>query len=310
MKKIIVRCWWVTCCFILTMSHMVHAENSLVQITDHIYSYVDVTDASPANSFGANAGIVIGKKGIAVIDTLVSAKEAKRFLQEIRKISDRPILYVINTHYHLDHSFGNGVFAQRGAVLIAHEKCRDEMLIKAADGLANSHNYGLAPEDMAGTEINYPDITFTDRLRLDLGGVEVDCLYVAPSHSQGSILVHVPGEKVVFAGDILFTDFHPYMADGDMKGWQQTLDFLAALEADMIIPGHGPVAHQKDVAEMKAYIIAFDKMAKRLAADSAELEDIVSEMKKNLPAKTRGEWIIGANVQGRYLKKTDDGKND
>ncbi len=305
MRNNILSCWFSVCCFLLFVIQTAHAETSLVKITDYVYSYVDVKEASAANSFGANAGIIIGKKGIAVIDTLVSAKEAKRFLQDIRKISNKPILYVINTHYHLDHSFGNGVFTKLGAAVIAHENCRDEMRMKAADGLANSKNYGLTSEDMAGTEIDYPDITFTDRMRLELGGVEVDCMYVAPSHSKGSILVHVPAEKVVFAGDILFTDFHPYMADGDIKGWRQTLDFLAALDADKIIPGHGPLSDKKDVSDMKSYITAFDKKANELAAGPGELEDVVIEMKKFLPAKTRGDWIIGANIQGKYLKKTD-----
>lgn len=76
----------------------------------------------------------------------------------------------------------------------------------------------LTPEDMAGTEIAYPEITFADRLRLELGDVGVELIYIAPSHSKGSILVSLPQEKVVFSGDILFTDFHPYMWDGDIAG--------------------------------------------------------------------------------------------
>ena len=304
--KNISTCLFVVCSLFVFVIHMAHAEDGLVRITDNVYSYVDIEDTSAANSFGANAGIIIGKKGIAVIDTLVSAKEAKGFLQDIRKISDKPILYVINTHYHLDHSFGNAVFSKLGAAIVAHKNCSDEMRLKAADGLAGAKNYGLSPEDMAGTEIAYPDITFTGGMRLDLGGVEVELIYFKPSHSKGSILVHVPTEKTVFAGDILFTDFHPYMADGDITGWRQTLDFLASLEADKIIPGHGPLSGKKDVADMKAYITAFDKKANELTKrGSGKLENIVIEMKKNLPVKKRGEWIIGANIQGRYLKAAE-----
>ncbi len=309
MKKNNVSCWLVVCLCFLFVIQTASAEDGLVQITDQVYAYVDVKEATPAKSFGANAGIIIGKKGIAVIDTLVSAKEAKRFLQDIRTVSDKPILYVINTHYHLDHSFGNAEFSKLGVRIIAHENCGDEIRMKAVDGLANAKNYGLTAEDMTGTEIAYPDMTFAERMRLDLGGgVEVDLVYVAPSHSKGSIMVHVPDEKVVFAGDILFTDFHPYMADGDLKGWQQTLDFLATLEADKIIPGHGPLSDKKDVADMKAYIIAFDKKAKELAAGPGEIEDILITMKRFLPARAKGEWIIGANIQARYLKETGERK--
>ncbi len=308
MKGNILRCWICVCCFFLLVQ-TVNAENGLVHMTDHVYAYVDVQEASAANSFGANAGIIIGEKGIAVIDTLISAKEAKRFIQDIRKISDKPIIYVVNTHYHLDHSFGNAEFAKLGAKIVAHANCADEMRQKAAGALANAGDYGLTPEDMVGTEIAYPEITFTDRLQLELGDVGVELIYIAPSHSKGSILVSLPQEKVVFSGDILFTDFHPYMGEGDIAGWQQNLDFLAALEEDKIIPGHGPLSGRKDVTDMKAYITAFDKKAGELAAGSGKLEDIVAEMKKSLPARKQGEWLIGANIQSKYLKGTGDGKD-
>jgi cyclase len=301
---------WIAIFCLFLLSPAVRAENGLQRITDHVYSYLDAQDPSPANSFGANAGIIIADRGIVVIDTLVSAKEAQRFLQDIRKISDKPIRYVVNTHYHLDHSFGNAEFAKLGAVIVAHVNCGAEMRLKAATVLANAENYGLNPEDMAGTEIAYPDITFTDRMRLELDNMGVELIYVAPSHSLGSILVYLPDEKVLFAGDILFTDFHPFMGEGDIAGWQRNLDFLTTLDADRIIPGHGPLSTKKDVADMKTYIALFDTKARELAAGwSGGLEDLVLEMKKSLPPRTRGEWLIGATLQTKYLQGKIDGKN-
>ena len=172
----------------------------------------------------------------------------------------------------------------------------------AVDTLANVNAYGLTPEDMEGTELAYPNITFTDRMRIDLGGIEVELIYIAPSHSKGSIVVHIPAERVIFAGDVLFTDFHPYMAEGDIAGWQETIDSIMALNADRIIPGHGPLSTNKDLADMKAYIVTFDKRAKDLAAKSNEVEYIVAELKKSMPTRTRGEGLIQANVQGKYMK--------
>jgi glyoxylase-like metal-dependent hydrolase (beta-lactamase superfamily II) len=297
---------WITVCCCLFLAHAAHAGNGLTRISDHVYAYVDVKEASPANSFGANAGIIIGPDSIVVIDTLVSAREAQRFLRDIREISDKPISYVIDTHYHLDHAFGNGEFAGQGAVIIAHAACRDEMEHKAADVLANGKNYGLTAEDLAGTEITYPNLTFTDRLQLHLGDMEVELIHVAPSHSKGSILVYLPAEKVVFAGDVLFTDFHPYMGDGDIPGWQQTLDFLAALDADKIIPGHGPLSGKKDVADMKGYITLFDRMAKALTPAKIDPAGIAAEMKKILPARAQGDWLIQANIEAKYLNNNAD----
>ncbi|RJX32439.1 MAG: MBL fold metallo-hydrolase [Desulfurivibrio sp.] len=293
------------CCF-LVLAQAAYAGNGLTRITDHVYAYVDVKEAGPANSFGANAGIIICPDSIVVIDTLISAREAQRFLRDIREITDKPISYVINTHAHLDHVFGNGVFAGKNATLIAHADCRDEMARKGADTLAQAGKYGLTPEEMAGTAIVLPDLTFTGRLQLYPGGLEVQLIHVAPSHSPGSILVYLPGEKVVFTGDILFTAFHPYMGDGDLAGWQQTLDFLAGLEADYIIPGHGPLSTKQDVADMKGYITLFDRMARALTAGKIPPAEIAAEMTRILPARAQGQWLIPANIETRYLNKEAD----
>ena len=300
MKKLL-SSWIAVCCLFLT-AQSAYAESGLVQISDHIYSYVDIKDGSPAYSYGANAGIVVGQDAILVVDTLVSAKEGKRLLRDIRAISDKPIKYVVNTHYHLDHTFGNAEFAGLGVDIISHVICADAIQKSAADTLANANAYGLTPKDMEGTELAYPNVTFTDKMGLDLGGLKVELIYIAPSHSKGSIVVYIAAEGVVFAGDILFTDFHPYMAEGDIAGWQETLDSIMALYADKIIPGHGPLSTNKDLADMKAYIVAFDKRANDLAAGSNDLEYIVAELKKSMPARTRGEGLIQANVQGKYLK--------
>ncbi len=273
------------------------------KIADNVYSYVGATDASPANSFAANAGIVIGRDGILVVDTLISAKEGQRFLADIRKISDKPIKYVVNTHTHLDHAFGNCVFARQGAVVISHDADR-RLLEKIGEGtLKNIGNYGLKPEDMAGTEIFLPSLTFSETMTVDLGGETVELIRVAPSHTEGSVIVYLPAKKLLFSGDILFTDFHPYLADGDIPGWTRTLDALLAMDVEWIIPGHGPLSTKKDLREMKEYLLLFDAKARELAAGSQDADAISAELKKALPKRSLAEWMIGFNVKSRYLQK-------
>jgi cyclase len=279
------------------------AQEGLTKIADNVYSYVGAKEASPANSFAANAGIVIGRDGILVVDTLISAKEGERFLADIRKISNKPIRYVVNTHAHLDHAFGNCVFAKQGAIVISHEADR-RMLEKVGEAtLKNSANYGLKPEDMVGTEIVYPTITFSERMTIDLGGETVELLRVAPSHTEGSVIVYLPAKKLFFSGDILFTDFHPYLADGDIPGWTRTLDALIAMDVERIIPGHGPLSTRKDLKEMKEYLLLFDAKARELAAGSLDADAIAAEMKKVLPKRSLAEWMIAYNLKSRYLVK-------
>jgi glyoxylase-like metal-dependent hydrolase (beta-lactamase superfamily II) len=289
--------------FVISMlvASTAYAGQGLTKLTDNVYSYVDVKNASPANSFAANAGIVIGRDGILVVDTLTSAKEARRFISDIRKVSDKPIKYVVDTHYHLDHAFGNCEFAKLGATIISQEKDRKNLVNKGEAGLKNAKGYGLTEEDMAGTVITLPTLSFTDRMNIDLGGETVELIYVGPSHTEGSTLVYLPERKILFAGDVLFTDFHPFMGDGDVVGWVKTLDFILALDVTTIIPGHGPISGKKDIAEMKAYIQTFDQKARELAAKTNDVDYIAAELKKILPARHLGEWMIVYNIKMKYL---------
>lgn len=279
------------------------AQDGLTKIADNVYSYVGAKDASPTNSFAANAGIVIGRDGILVVDTLISAKEGERFLADIRKVSDKPIKYVVNTHTHLDHAFGNCVFAKLGATVISHDADL-RLLEKVGEStLKNIANFGLKPDDMKGTAIVYPSLTFSERMTIDLGGETVELIRTAPSHTEGSVIVYLPARKLLFAGDIHFTDFHPYLADGDIPGWTRTLDALIAMDVERIIPGHGPLSTKKDLREMKEYLLLFDSEARKLAAGSQDGDTIAAEMKKVLPKRTLADWMIGFNVKSRYLHK-------
>ena len=294
----------VACCvvFLSVTAGTVFAQDGLTKIAENIYSYVDVKNGGPANSFAANAGIIVGKEGIVVVDTLISAKEAQRFLKDIRKISDKPIRYVIDTHSHLDHTFGNSEFAKLGAAIVAQTNCRENMRKNSEETLKNSREYGLSPEQIDGRKISVPSLTFSDRMLIDLGDVMVELIYIAPSHTTGSIMVSIPQRKVLFAGDILFTDFHPYVAEGDISGWARNLDYIAELNVEQIIPGHGPISGKKDIVEMKSYLLTFDRKAHELAAQSSDADFIAAELKKSLPPKSQGEWMIPYNLRKKYLQ--------
>lgn len=297
------RLLWVVAAALLCGVPTARAAEGLTRIAENVYSYVGVQNGSPANSYGANAGIVIGQDAVLVVDTLISAREAERFLADIRKVTDKPIRYVVNTHTHLDHAFGNCVFTKLGAVVISQEKDREGLEKIAAVALKDAVAFGVTEEMLQGTTISVPTISFTQAARVDLGGIAVELIAAAPSHSPGSAFAWIPSRKVVFAGDVLFTDFHPYMADGDVAGWMKVLDAISALDVTAIVPGHGPLATKKDLAEMQAYLTTFDAKAREMAKTGASAEAIAAELKKILPARSQGEWMIGANVNGMYLGK-------
>ncbi len=281
----------------------VSAGSGLTKIADGVYSYVDSMDPSPAHSFGANAGIIIGKDGIVVVDTLISAKEAQRFIKDIRAVSDKPLRYVVDTHDHLDHVLGNSEFAKLGAAIIAQAGTKAAM-VKNGDGLLQRAKYfGLSDEAMSGTTVVVPSLTFSDAMEIDLGDRKIEVIHAGPSHTNGSSIVYVPDSKTLFAGDVLFTNYHPNMRDGDIQGWIKALDLIASMDVMNIIPGHGPLSTKKDVVDMKNYSIAFDAKAKELLGKSSDPEYIASELKKALPARQYFDIFIVSNVKALYLKK-------
>jgi glyoxylase-like metal-dependent hydrolase (beta-lactamase superfamily II) len=279
------------------------AREGLAKIADGVYSYVDTKNPTPVTSFGANAGIVIGRDGVVVVDTLTSAKEAQRFIKDIRAVTDKPVKYVINTHHHLDHSLGNSEFVKLGAAVIAQDECRKEAQ-GDSDIVKRALGYGFTAADLEGTTIVLPTLTFTDRMTIDLGDRIVDVIYLGPSHTRGSSVVLVPDAKVLFTGDALFTNFHPNIRDANMASWIQTLDKIAALDVQKIIPGHGPLSTKQDVVDMKQYLLVFDRKAKELSAKSSDAEFIASELKKALPKREYFDIFILGGVKAKYLQKS------
>ena len=288
-------------CLFFLFHQAVQAEDGLTKVTGSIYAYADVKKASPKNSFGANAGIIIGQDFLVAVDSLISSREGKRFLKDIHKISKKPIKFLVDTHYHLDHSLGNSEFAKLGAIIIAHENDRENMQ-KAGEGMLHyAKQSGLSDQDLQGTKLAYPTLTFSDRVTLNLGNNQVEFLFIGPSHTTGSVLVFIPQEKVLFTGDLLFTDCHPFLGDANIAGWIKVLDYIMTMDVDKIIPGHGPVSSKKDVADLKKYLLVFDQKAKELTAQSKDLNFIVAEMKKALPPRSQLDFLIARNIQMKYM---------
>lgn len=277
------------------------AAPKLTRLSDAVYAYVGIPSGSPFNQFGANVGVVIGDDAVLVVDTLTSAREANHLIQEIRKITDKPIRYAVNTHYHLDHALGNSAFADLGAIIIAQKECREQLIATGEETLKSAEAFGLPLDFWQNTRIAAPQLTFEREINIDLGGVTVKVLYPgAASHTGGSSIVVVPGQDVLFTGDILFTDFHPFLGEGDFPGWNKALDMIADQKVSRIVPGHGPLSGAKDLADMKEYLATFDARARELSATVKDPKLLAEEMLKVLPLRKDGAFIVEMNINTRY----------
>ncbi|MEN6494408.1 MAG: MBL fold metallo-hydrolase [Thermoguttaceae bacterium] len=281
------------------------------KVSEHVWAYTDVSPMTTANSFGANAGVVVGSKGAMVVDTLISAKEGKRLLADVREVTRLPILWVVNTHYHLDHAWGNCVFEAEGARIVATSPAPKLLAERGAYYLAHADQRGLNREDLEGTTLAPATVTFSGTMSIDLGGIAVELRSLPHGHCPDNLLVWVPQDKVLFSGDLLFVGSHPFIGEGDVKGWLIGLDVMAAIGAEKIVPGHGRLAGPKDIAEMRAYLTSFDENATRLAQGKTQ-EDaakLAEELQRVLPAQGRDQLVpmIEYNLRMKYLPQEKPG---
>ncbi|MES2938591.1 MAG: MBL fold metallo-hydrolase [Pseudomonadota bacterium] len=213
---------------------------------------------SPANqNFISNAGFVITPGGVVVIDALGSPALATRLLAEIRQRTDKPVTHVILTHYHADHIYGLQVFKAAGAKIIAHQAAREYLGSDTARLRLEASRTEIAPWIDAGTRLVEPDTWLTGPTDMEVGGVALQIRPVGPSHTPEDLAVYLPGEKVLFAGDLVFRNRIPYVGQADSRHWIGALDQLLAFGAAAIVPGHGPLSTEarKDMELTRDYLV-------------------------------------------------------
>lgn len=186
----------------------------------------------------SNIGFIIGSKGVAVIDTGGSLKVGEQLREAVRKTTALPILYVINTHVHPDHIFGNAAFLQDKATFVGHVKLADAMERRKDTYMRINKDWLGA--DFAGSELIKPTLTVQDKLSLDLGDRTLELTAYPPAHTSTDITVLDSKTATLWTGDLLFVERTPSI-DGDLKGWLNVIEQLKSIPAERAIPGHGPV---------------------------------------------------------------------
>ena len=193
-------------------------------------------------NFISNAGFVVTKDGVLVIDALGSPALARELLAEIRRITPAPVRYVVLTHYHADHIYGLQAFKDAGATVIAHQAGREYLNSETAALRLQTSRAELAPAVDAQTRLVPADRWIDGRTTLQLGGLDFVLQPAGPAHTPEDLVVWVPQLKLLFAGDLVFRGRIPFVGQADSGRWITALDTLLAFDARIIVPGHGPAS--------------------------------------------------------------------
>jgi glyoxylase-like metal-dependent hydrolase (beta-lactamase superfamily II) len=280
-------------------------ERGVHEVGDGVFAYLQ-----PNGSWGwSNAGLVVGEGGSLLVDTLFDLAHTRQMLDEMRRVTPS-IGTVVNTHANGDHCWGNQLLGD--ARIIASKECADEMgspppetlsaLVKAAPDMGVLGEFLariFGPFDFDGIELRRPDQTFEGELTLSVDGTEVQLVEVGPAHTRGDILVHLPAQRVVFTGDILFVGGHPIVWEGPIANWVAALDRILAMDVETVVPGHGPVVGPPAVADEREYLLWLEREATVQFEAGVPAADAARELAKEYRHWGDGERIV-VNVAAVY----------
>jgi glyoxylase-like metal-dependent hydrolase (beta-lactamase superfamily II) len=211
---------------------------------------------SANQNFISNAGFVVTPSGVVVVDALGSPVLAKKLIAEIKKVTNQKIVAVIVSHYHADHIYGLQEFKKIGATIYAQGEGRNYLSSETAKQRLIASRVDFAPWVNERTRLISADIWIDKTFTLKVGGVDFFITRVGPAHAPEDLMVYVPSEKVLFAGDLVFRGRIPFVGNADSKGWLLALDEIERLNPNIVIPGHGAYSTKphEDIAFTRGYL--------------------------------------------------------
>jgi len=275
MRWMIIALWFV--------SVAVHAQDLTlqpVQVAPDVYAVVgDLSGQTYENDgLNNNLGFVVSDAGVLVINTGPSMRAARALHAAIRKITTQPVKWVVNVNSQNHYWHGNGYFKSQGATILASNGAERVMREMGAQQL--EANKTLLKEKADGTVLTYPTELIADRRELKLGKTSVQLLHFGPAHTPGDLAVWLPQQKVLFAGDIIYTErLLAVLPIGNSANWVQAFDKLVALKPKMIVPGHGrPTTIEVARRDTRDYLSFLRAEAKRVLDGGGSLQDAVEKV--------------------------------
>lgn len=306
---------------------------TIQKLANGIYAAI----AAPGGHAICNAGIIDLGKSTLVFDPFMSPEAASDLEKAAIRLTGRRPAYVVNSHYHNDHVSGNQVF--KGAAIISTATTRELMakhlpqemednkkqaparlkaVMAAASTAVTPHQrmenklwtgyYEALTRASAVQRLVLPGTTFKDRYEIRGSQRSVQLISYGTGHTPGDLIMNLPGEGVVFMGDLLFIGHHPWLGDGDMAQWREVLRRVASLHSKILVPGHGPVGGAAAIGHLTAYFDMVETTAGRYAAQK---QPPVQDTAFRIPAPF-DQWYLSLfftpNIMGAYERRQAGGK--
>jgi len=286
-------------CVFLLSSFAITQENpdfTIKKVGDGVY----VAIASDTGKAGSNAGFIIGSNGVVVVDTFQGVAPAQTLLAEIQKLTKLPVRFVVNTHYHLDHTGGNAVFQKAGATILAQRNLRGWLRTE------NLKFFGANPKPEAKAQVEalvLPDMVYTDAVDIYLGNRLVQVRYML-GHTGGDSVVTVPDANVVFGGDLIWQKHLPNLIDATTDAWVKSLeDLLAQHPSATFVSGHGDVATPQDVKDFHDYLVALREAVAKAQGEGKSGQELMNAVLPQLQDKY-GTWGFFKGFSTHNIQQT------
>lgn len=298
----------------LTLAAAAHAQvlpdPRIARINDRVHVLLGPIQHANRHNQGymINATVIVGDAGVILVDSGGTDEVGRHIATAVRRITDKPVTHVINTHHHGDHHLGNVAF--RGATIISSEQCRTLVLETGSEWLAimeNDVGRKLPGTKPVAADVTYPELTRTEAT---IHGVRLVFWVPRGSHTAGDLLVVLPDDGTLIAGDVLVHGVVPTLQDGFLKNWIGTLDEILALPVARFVPGHGEPMTRRDVVELRDAMQRFRAGVK----EGYRARKSETEIRRSLDLaaweRLERSYVIGRNVNRAWLEAEAESFNE
>jgi cyclase len=275
-------------------------KNGMIEVAAGVFAYVQASGIDARGDTGvANSGLIVGSGAAVAVDALMVPSMTRKLVAAIKKTTRKPVAQLINTHHHLDHTGGNGFF--RGATIVASEQCRAALAPGFPPVPLLRRFMPRFAAEFPRLRLTLPTVTFEDRMVLHDGDRAIQLWHPGfAAHTVGDAVVFLPKERVLFAGDIAFHYVTPLAFQGHVGNWIKAADRLLRFDAEVIVPGHGPIGTRTDLWRMRDYLALVRRVAKRRFDAGLPAEAAAGDIKLGVYATWSDAERILPNVMRCY----------